>query len=178
MPTAKNNLLQCDLSSVFTRADSFDFTEIQNYLDDGGNSVFISQSHGNYENDAAGNQALTYITINETQLMNFYSTDYYFGDLNLANMILVIYTGCYTGRGGPNGKNLPNKTVSRGAAASIGFKHLVDRAYTNNWLKAFSGLMKDGKTVYQACEQLKATYSGTGLDNYTLAGNQKTKLKN
>ena len=92
-------------------------------------------------------------------------------------MKLIVFGGCSTGAGGPLANNLLKKCVDEGAITAVGFKSTIKLGPTNQWVKDFSRLLKNGYTVIGACLELKDDYeSETGLKDYVISGSKTTKL--
>ncbi|MBO4831382.1 MAG: DNRLRE domain-containing protein [Oscillospiraceae bacterium] len=169
-------LSNCDLDTVYTHFGSFSVSEIQNYLDDDDNVLFMSRSHGGplisqYDYIQYG----TYIDLNSSGSVDFRSNTN-MGSLDLSNMTLVMFIGCKTGAGGTGGANLPSVAVAKGAACAVGFRDSIYCDYANDWTEEFCEYMEMGLTVNSACLTLNNDYGNTGLDTYVVCGNGNTKI--
>lgn len=174
----KSNLSSCDFTSIGSHYGSFTIASIQTYLDLDTNTTFISRSHGTIDKSAVGYQIGTKIQLNEKEKI-YFSSYSDMDNLNLSNMKLAMFIGCQTGVGLQSGKNLPAKAVEKGARCAIGFADNIGCETANSWVEDFSELMKEGRSVGEACETLKsrAKYKNTSMTKYVLCGNSQTKLK-
>jgi 4-aminobutyrate aminotransferase-like enzyme len=148
------------------------------------NKVFVSRSHGNYQYAYNGGnvQIGTYLYLYNTSTstgdkLSSYSS---FTSMTISNMKLMVFVGCYTGKGGTNGANLPHVAVSHGANAAIGFSTTLVCSAANTWTKDYFDSLSSGYTVSQAytisMNYGSMSYSGTGLENGVICGNSNTYL--
>ena len=179
LTTARTSLQSCDLSAVYKYTGAFTAATIQNYLDDGGNGVFISRSHAGLVVNSSGSQVGTYLLLNDDEDNPvIFSSASNMNSLDLSNMTLVMFIACQTGKGGEGGRNLPSVAVNKGATTAVGFKEDIFCSSANSWTIAFCNYMKNGTSVQAACSALASlsTYIGTGLDTYVVCGNKYTTL--
>lgn len=179
LTTARTSLQSCDLSAVYKHTGAFTAATIQNYLDDGGNGVFISRSHAGLVVNSSGTQVGTYLLLNDDKDNPvIFSSASHMNSLDLSNMTLVMFIACQTGKGGESGRNLPSVAVSKGATTAVGFKEEIICTSANSWTIAFCNYMKNGTSVQAACSALASlsTYIGTGLDTHVVCGNKYTTL--
>ena len=171
-------LLGCDLGNVYIHDGAFSVATIQNYLDNNTNSVFISRSHGGYD-PSGTTTAGTYILLNDDATQVKFKSSTNMSALNLSNMRLVMFIGCYTGYGGNGGANLPTVAVNKGATTAIGFQESINCAKANTWTVQFCNYMNQEVPVNAACSSLAllSQYADTGLESYVICGNLYTKLK-
>lgn len=136
------------------RVETGEFTidEIDSFLDSYKNSLFISRSHGDYFSNSFGAQLGTGILLTHERDELWYSSQSISSSLNLSNMNIVAFVGCYTGRGSIN---LPSGVVDRGARVAIGFNDTINCARANNWTEDFIQLLSAGYTVDDAIYKLE-----------------------
>ena len=92
--------------------------------------------------------------------------DYY------SNIKLAVYLGCTTGRGGENARNLPNRTVERGAETAIGFTESITCSAANTWTENFYESLLLGNTVAEAVQFANSTVNeSSGLHSAVICGN-------
>ena len=157
--------------------DSFTKTEAKSILNVNDNCIFVSRSHGGY------------VTINgikdtciDTDEFDLNGTDEYLcashlADLSngeLSNMKLAVYIGCKTA--GPEANvTLPLTTVGKGATTAIGFSNTIYNAAANEWAEDFFGKLAQGKSVYEACDELNQVkrYRDNGLNEVVIYGNSE-----
>ncbi len=163
-------LLDCGLTAD-THFGTFTEQDIDGYLSDNSNKVFVSRSHGDITYNHQGTPIGTYIDIGG---VHYTSTTSIISE-DLSNMTLIAFIGCYTGAVA-DGRNLPSVAVSRGATTAIGFREKINCDKANAWTVEFFGLMEAGKTVQEACMELTSKYKGSGLDTHDIYGNMNTRL--
>ena len=153
---------------------SFSINNIKKYLIDDVSSVFVSRSHGGYQ-ESNGIQQNTYIVIKDGIT---FTSDIELSSLDLSHMDLVMFVGCATGRGGEYGNNLPHQAVIQGAVAAVGFEETIHCDDANIWLIQFWRLMELHYSISSACALLsvQGQYIGTGLENVVLCGNSNIIL--
>ncbi len=128
------------------------------------NSIFVSRSHGDHFVTASGGPAGTGILINDqTGKQNdiWYRSDEIPASLDLSNMRIMIFGGCYTGAYKTTGLNLPSVAVARGAKVAIGFEVSIRCGMVNKWIELFFEELSEGSTVQEAVMELnekKYTY--------------------
>lgn len=160
-------------SSVLKKTGSFNCTQVDGFLNANGNNIFLSRSHGGYLGSMASPLS-TYINISEAG--ERYLSTGSIRTLDLSNLTLAVFVGCYTGVGGENKNNLPSVAVASGAQAAIGFTEEVYCGRANEWTEAFIQLLFQGKSVQEACDALKANYTGAGLDSFVICGYKYTTI--
>ena len=178
--TIRTNLENCGYSSANVYAGAFTVADMDAFLDDDVNNVFVSRSHGG-PITLGDTQLGTRILLNDTTLnadMELYSSTGSIKTLELSNMKLVMFIACHTGAGGSTAPNLVSVAVEQGARTAVGFQGNIDCEAANNWTKAFFTLMQNGVSVYSACSQLalNSNYVSGGLADYVICGYQSVRL--
>lgn len=176
--SAKAYLEQCNLNNIYINSGSFDESTIQSYLDSNSNGLFISRSHGDIVTSSNNTQIGTCICLDDANYYIRLTSNSSLSSLDLSNMCLILFIGCYTGAGGINGKNLPAEAVKRGATTAIGFSDSIGCSTANSWTISFARYMSGGSNVQATCEALGAlaTYSGTPLATPVVCGYKYTNL--
>lgn len=152
---------------------SYTKAEVSDFITDDKCSIFVSRSHGNYETNTAGDITCTRLLINEiTGPVRFRSTDP-LSTLDVSNLRLAAFIGCYTGYGGNGEANLPTVAVQKGATCAIGFTDEIDCDDANGWTVKFMDYLADGYNIYGAYNQLLYAdgYNGTDFANICISGN-------
>lgn len=175
LTTIQSDIANCAYTSISKKTGSFTTATVRNYLDSNNNSLFVSRSHGV---KSPAPQTYTGLWLNDTTPeVYLFNTDLP-TSLNLSNLQLAMFIGCYTGAGGSTATNLPSTVVARGAETAVGFSQSIMCPKANQWTIAFFNLMNNGYTVQAACETLAAqtTYNGSGLGSFVICGNKNNFL--
>ena len=169
-------------SSAPLYSGSFTVSQIDNFLNNDVNSIFVSRSHGGY---AVSSNVLrsTFIGPNPNDYDVLYSSTHIsttFSANELKNMDLVMFVACNTGYGGEGAANLPSKAVEKGATTAIGFEESITCSRTNEWLIDFFEGLADGYTVDEICSLWaeREYYADAHLDSYVICGNKNAKFAN
>lgn len=154
-------------------------TTVEGYLDNNQNSVFVSRSHGNhYSPILNGSEFLIYTSI----ILNNSTGEYLnsrdlTSTLNLSNLKLAVFVGCFTGKGGEGANNLPTAVVQKGAGTAIGFQKIIDCDDANRWTERFFYYLSTGHTVQSACNAIKGLTTGwkdkPSIDTVVICGNKQ-----
>jgi len=170
-----SNLENCGYSSASVNTGAFTISDIDDYLDDDINNVFVSRSHGGI---ITGGTCLLLNDGDSTGSGVYYRSTGSITTLDLTNMRLIMFIACKTAAGGSTASNLPSVAVDRGAYTSVGFKENVGCSDANNWTMDFFDLMESGVSVHSACVQLagQSDYSSTGMTSYEVCGYKYTRL--
>lgn len=146
-------------------------------------SIFTSRSHGIFfeSNDVV---TTTGIILNDTPgsgmigLYSHYDDRMTYGSSNIvatdnfSNLELVLFIGCFTGRGGIDGNNLPTICVAQGAEVAVGFTESISCNDANEWTIYFYNYLISGETVQEAVNQASSKYNtSTGLRSAIVCGN-------
>ena len=172
---AKPYLDACDLGTAFFRDGAFDCEDIAAYLNDDDNGMFVSRSHGAKITGNVGTAII--LNNNESSPVYFRSTTN-LNNLDLSNMKLILFIGCYTGYGGRYGPNLPYSAVTQGATTAMGFPDSIICDKANEWTVSFAQYMQQGYSVSSACSLLSndSRFSGSTLASPVICGNQYTTI--
>ena len=137
--------------------NGFAVDEVDDFLDDNTNSIFVSRSHGGHYATSDGRPAGTGILIDDQgcdDLNVVYRSDEMPTSLDLSNMRIIAFVGCYTGAYKTTGLNLPSVAVARGARVAIGFEVSIKCGMANKWTELFFEELANGSTVSEAIERI------------------------
>lgn len=158
---------------------AFSTSDIDAYLDNDVNKIFVSRSHGEYVMDETdtGKVAYTYIMLND----DFgnpveYRSNGSINTLDLSNLELAIFVGCYTGYGGEDAQNLPAVAVAQGAKTAIGFDDEIPCILAHQWTMMIFEELDKGWNIEQAINNIKSGFVGTALESPVLCGDRTTKI--
>ena len=174
----KTKLQAQPFSHIYTNYSTFTSGNINSYLSDNKNAVFLYRGHGGIETDSYGNQIGTFLVINTTTQGSDYNSSSIPTNQDFSNIKVALFGACYSGQGGANALNLPSETVERGASCAVGFEGEIDCSATNMWTNSFFEYLSNGYSVYTACETLaeENIYRGTPFASYVLCGDGDTVL--
>ena len=173
------NVENCGYSTVYERGP-FTTGQIDEYLDNDVNKIFVSRSHGHYHMDETFTDEVggTCIMLNDDfDNPVCYSSEGSITSLDLSNLELAIFAGCYTGYGGEYGANLPSVAVMQGARTAIGFDNEIDCDKTHQWLDMLFDQLGEGVTISEAIDNIKEYFVGTPLENPVICGDRTTIIK-
>ena len=173
------NVEKCGYSTVYERG-LFTTGQIDEYLDNDVNKIFVSRSHGGYYMDETFTNEVggTYIMLNDDfDNPVCYSSEGSITSLDLSNLELAIFAGCYTGYGGEYGANLPSVAVMQGARTAIGFDDEIDCNDTHLWLDMLFDQLGEGVTISKAIDNIKEYFVGTPLGNPVICGDRTIIIK-
>ena len=119
--------------------------------------VFVSRSHGNYDNNGS------YILLSHDATQWLHSLDIYNFATNtpvvdLSNCDLLLFVACYTGKN--EDTSLPHAAIAAGAKAAIGFKNGIGCSTANDWVRLFFEYYSEGYSVSSS-----AQYATQGCDD-------------
>ena len=154
--------------------DEFNFIKTtyitkQNCLYQMGNaSIFVIDTHGNYELNEETHVKLTMFSGDSEKLSSKDIFDDGSPKVDLSSLELAIFAGCHTGENADTHKNLPDAAVRAGAQYAIGFTGEIYTDETNLWIKHFFYYYCKGYSVQEACKEAKKKVGNMG-GNYYIA---------
>ena len=163
-----------NIFSSYTRLQgTYTKSVILDYIDDYEKNVFVSRSHGNYDNFN------TWICLGGTAALN--GSDLYYSGMymeDLSNMRLMVFCACYTasdliGEGYPT---LPQAAVLCGADYAIGFDDELYCGYANDWTEKFFELFGEGDTVSDILDEMDFVEESKGITVEIVNINHKAVL--
>lgn len=175
----RTNLTNCGISEVNIYTGSFATSSIDWHLTNDYNEVFVSRSHGGFQMNAIypDEQDGTYLLLNDSSNEIRYVSNDSMDTLNLSNLKLALFVGCYTGYGGAMWENLPSVAIWQGARTAIGFTGSINCNEANHWVELLFDLLDEGKTIREACLALDdAGWKYTTMGSYVICGYITTTL--
>ena len=120
--------------------------------------IFVSRSHGEYHNSPS--RTYIYLTGDYGESSDdyfLYSDQLYDFDTetvitDLSGMEIALFVGCYTGRKGETGRNLPVAAVCAGASHAVGFEKSIECEAANYFTKWFFDYYGAGFSVVECFE--------------------------
>lgn len=160
-------------SDLELHCGSYTKDQVSNFITDDKCSIFVSRSHGGYEDDYSGVLECTKLAINEVTGIEVFRSTVPLSSLDVSNLRLVAFVGCQTGYGGNGAANLPSIAVQRGATCAIGFIDEIGCNDANAWTIKFMNYLADGYSVYGAYNQLLYydNYLNTNFEDVCISGN-------
>ncbi len=113
-------------------------------------SVFISRSHGQGSDSSSCillYNEMMYSDKDKLSTEDIYDYSTNTAHVDLSNLDLVMFVGCYTAYGGSSGKNIVNAAHAAGANCAIGFKKKVLCVAANTWTEKFCEGLANGLSV-------------------------------
>lgn len=152
----KDNLKNCGYFDVSNYTGAFIVSDISNYLDDDKNNVYISRSHGAKIFNANDQQVGTGIVLNDNENAIIIFSEDHLRNLELSNMTLIMFIGCFTGSSGSNGDNLPAVAVECGCQTAVGFTSEIVCLTANTWTRQLISRLEKGETIEEAVLSLSS----------------------
>ncbi len=155
-------------------------------------NVFTSRSHGQWIgytgiqdvvlstgiilNDAAEDSYLVAFYSHSWNSMSSGST-YISSNDDYTGLIVALFIGCETAKGGKGARNLPSTIVEHGALASIGFSESIGCVSANTWTENFYQKMFQGATLQEAADYAcNLASESSGLNSVVICGDSSIRF--